>query len=41
LYTCQPDGRWLRRTGLEETLQLPATACRLALADIYEKVEFE
>jgi Uma2 family endonuclease len=43
LYARQPDGRWLltAANSLEDTLQLPATGCRLALAEIYEKVEFE
>jgi Uma2 family endonuclease len=43
LYARQPDGRWLltAANSLSETLELPATGCRLSLADIYEKVEFE
>ena len=43
LYARQPDGRWLltAANSLEDTLELPAAACRLALADIYEKVAFE
>ena len=43
LYVRQPDGRWLltAANSLEDTLQLPATNCRVALAEIYEKVEFE
>jgi Uma2 family endonuclease len=42
LYTRQLDGRWLLTAAnrLEDTLHLPATGCRLALADIYERVEF-
>jgi Uma2 family endonuclease len=42
LYTRQADGRWLltAANSLEDTLDLPATGCRLPLAEIYEKVEF-
>jgi Uma2 family endonuclease len=42
LYARQPDGRWLLTAAnrLEDTLELPATGCRLALGDIYEKVQF-
>jgi Uma2 family endonuclease len=43
LFARQPDGRWLltAANSLEDTLELPATGCRLPLAGIYEKVEFE
>ena len=42
LFTRQPDGGWLltAASGLQDALQLPATGCRLPLADLYEKVEF-
>jgi Uma2 family endonuclease len=43
LFSRQADGRWLltAASSLTDTLQLPATGCRVPLADIYEKVEFE
>jgi Uma2 family endonuclease len=43
LFARQPDGRWLltAANSLEDTLELPATGCRLPLAGIYERVEFE
>lgn len=36
----QPDGRWLlaEATGLEATIDLPSIGCRLALAEVYERV---
>lgn len=36
----QPDGSWLLTEvrALEATLELPSIGCRLALADIYERV---
>jgi Uma2 family endonuclease len=42
LFARQPDGRWLltAASSLEDTLELPATGCRLPLAELYEKVEF-
>jgi Uma2 family endonuclease len=42
LFTRQTDRGWLLTAAgdLRDTLQLPATGCRLALADLYEKVEF-
>jgi Uma2 family endonuclease len=42
LFARQPDGRWLltAASGLEDTLQLPTTGCRVPLAELYEKVEF-
>lgn len=41
LYTRQPDGRWLLRSAsrLEDSLDLESVGCRLALADLYEKVD--
>lgn len=41
-YTRQPDNRWLLSTykGLEATVAIPSIACELALADIYDKVEW-
>jgi Uma2 family endonuclease len=41
LYTRQQDGRWvLSEAGrLEDILELPSIGCRLALADLYEKVD--
>jgi Uma2 family endonuclease len=40
LYTRQPDGRWLLASAgrLEDSLDLESAGCRLALADLYEKV---
>jgi Uma2 family endonuclease len=42
LFTRQSDGAWLLTAAnrAEETIELPAANCRLALAEIYEKVEF-
>jgi Uma2 family endonuclease len=42
LYTRQPDGRWLLTTAsrLEDSLDLQSVGVDLALADLYEKVEF-
>jgi Uma2 family endonuclease len=41
LYTRQPDGRWLLTSAdrLEDSLDLESVGCRLALADLYEKVD--
>ena len=41
LYTRQQDGRWIlsEASRLEDTLELPSIGCRLALADLYEKVD--
>ena len=41
MYTRQPDGRWVlaEASSLENTLELGSIACRLALADLYEKVD--
>jgi len=43
LYTRQPDGRWILTSaeGADGTLPLASVGCRIALADIYEKVDFE
>ncbi len=42
LYTRQPSGRWLLTDAarLEDELDLISCACRLKLADLYNKVEF-
>ena len=42
LYTRQPDGRWLLTTasGMEDSLDLQSVGVQLALADLYEKVDF-
>ena len=42
LHTRQADGRWLLTSAdrLEDVLDLPSIGCRLALADLYERVEF-
>jgi hypothetical protein len=42
LYTRQPDGRWLLTTAdhLEDSLDLQSVGVHLALADLYEKVDF-
>jgi Uma2 family endonuclease len=38
----QPDGEWTLRFAdlLEDVIELQSIGCRLALADLYEKVEF-
>jgi Uma2 family endonuclease len=40
LFTRQPDGRWLLTisSSLEDVIEIKSIDCRLALADIYEKV---
>lgn len=42
LYTRQPDGRWLLTTvsRMEDSLDLQSVGAHLALADLYEKVDF-
>ena len=42
-YARQPDGHWLltEADGPEGMLHLASIACDLALADVYEKVDFE
>jgi Uma2 family endonuclease len=42
LYTRQPDGRWLLTSAdkLEDSLTLESVGAEVALADLYEKVEF-
>src|ERR1019366_3535572 len=42
LYPRQPDGRWLLTAvnRLEDSLDLESVGVRLALADLYEKVDF-
>ena len=39
----QSDNQWLlsETDSVEDTIELPSIACRLTVADIYEKVEFE
>ena len=41
LWARQPDGRWLlsEASRLEDTVELRSIGCRLALADLYEKVD--
>jgi Uma2 family endonuclease len=41
LYTRQPDNRWLLTTAtqIEDSLELQSVGARLALADLYEKVD--
>jgi len=43
LFTRQAGGGWLLTSAnrMEGAIELPATDCRLSLAAIYEKVEFE
>jgi Uma2 family endonuclease len=38
----QPDGEWILRSfdRIEDVIDLQSIGCRLALADLYEKVEF-
>ena len=38
-----PEGQWLlsETDSVDEVIELPSIACRLPVADIYEKVEFE
>jgi Uma2 family endonuclease len=42
LYTRQPDGRWLLTTvsRMEDSIDLQSVEAHLALADLYEKVDF-
>jgi Uma2 family endonuclease len=42
LHTRQPDGRWILTSTdrMEDVLDLDSIGCRLALADLYEKVVF-
>ena len=39
----QAEGQWLlsETDRVEDTIELPSIACRLSVADLYEKVEFE
>jgi hypothetical protein len=41
-YTRQPDGSWnyIAKASLEDSLDLQSGGCHLALADLYEKVDF-
>jgi Uma2 family endonuclease len=43
LYTIQPDGKWLLTTAgrLDDTIVLDSIGCRIAIADLYDKVELE
>jgi Uma2 family endonuclease len=42
VFSRQADGRWLLAKAVrqEETIKLESVGCRLALADVYENVEF-
>ena len=42
LYTRQPDGQWLlcEASGLDQFINLDSIGCRLALEDLYDKVDF-
>ena len=42
LYTRQPGGQWLLTSAstLEEQIELKSAGCRLAISDLYEKLEF-
>jgi Uma2 family endonuclease len=43
VFTRQPDGLWAppaKATQLEDSVELESIGCRLALADVYERVEF-
>jgi Uma2 family endonuclease len=42
-YVRQADGNWLygAAQGLDASLHLPSIGCTLALADVYDKVDFE
>jgi Uma2 family endonuclease len=41
-YTRQPDGSWnyIAKASLEDSLDMVSVGCHLALADVYEKVDF-
>ncbi len=43
LYTRQANGKWLltSASSLEETLAIDSMCCKLSLADLYDKVQFE
>ncbi|MFN0171253.1 MAG: Uma2 family endonuclease [Bryobacteraceae bacterium] len=43
LYTRQPEGRWLlsEASRLEDVLDLKSIACKLSLADLYDKTDLE
>ena len=42
LFTRQPDGRWMLTASsrLEDSIDLQSVGCHLALADLYENVDF-
>lgn len=42
LFTRQPDGTWhlITVSRLEDSLEFQSVGCRLALADVYQKVDF-
>ena len=42
LYTRQADGRWVfsEATGLDQSMEMESIGCRLALKDLYDKVDF-
>ena len=41
-YSKQDDGAWLLidAIGLDTSIEIPSISCTLALADVYENVEF-
>jgi Uma2 family endonuclease len=43
LFSRQPDGRWILSpvSGENAAVELASIGCRLALADVYDRVEFE
>jgi Uma2 family endonuclease len=42
-YLRQPDGQWLYAdaTGMDASIELASIGCTLALADVYDKINFE
>jgi Uma2 family endonuclease len=42
-FSRQPDGSWLscEVNGLTETISLPSIDCRIALAEVYSRIEFK
>jgi Uma2 family endonuclease len=43
LFSRQTDGRWIlsQLSGADAEVELASVGCRLALADVYDRVEFE
>jgi len=43
LYTRQPDGRWLLTAldSLEQSLDLQSVGCKIPLAELYDKIDFD